>query len=64
MDWQNVIVALLVIAAIAVVCRRAWSTFQLRKAGCNTGCGSCPATHSPDAKPIVTLDLTKVEKRK
>lgn len=40
--WQEVVVALLVIAASAYLARRAWSIISARRqGGCGSACGGC-----------------------
>ena len=53
-------VTLLIVAlAAAIVLRRAWGLFRgSGKAGCGSGCGSCPASAGgATEKPLVRLDL-------
>ncbi|NQT38556.1 MAG: hypothetical protein HQ581_13755 [Planctomycetes bacterium] len=37
-DWQNIVVSVLVLGAIAMVARHLW---RLWSAKCSTGCGTC-----------------------
>jgi hypothetical protein len=47
---QTLVVALIVVAALAYVGRRAWRTLRPRKAaaGCDSGCGCGDASASDD----------------
>jgi len=48
-DWQLLVVAPILVAAIAYLGRQTWRTWRGRKAGCG-GCGSCGAeTPAPAA---------------
>ena len=49
-DWQSIAVALVVLAALAYVARRAWARLRSMRAGAKSpvDCGSCG---SGDAKP-------------
>ncbi len=60
MDWQTIIVALIILAALAYTARRALSrlnSFRANKnnAACATGCGSCGGSEKPAAKPATVL---------
>jgi hypothetical protein len=47
MNWQNTIAISLLAAAVTYVVWRAWrALFGPAKAGCGSGCGSCPSTPS------------------
>ncbi|PYS89460.1 MAG: hypothetical protein DMF64_17720 [Acidobacteria bacterium] len=68
LDWQNIAVLLIVLAACVYVGRRGWArlrSFQARRAedaGCATGCGSCgsePRTLQPQAKLLIQLGREK-----
>jgi adhesin HecA-like repeat protein len=52
-DWQNAIVAAVVLGAVAYLARSAWRTLAARKAGCGA-CSTCPA-EKPGAGAIVSL---------
>jgi hypothetical protein len=54
-DWQLLIVGLLVVLAAAYLGRRAWRTWSASKGGCGGGC-HCPDKNRTAAKePSVTL---------
>jgi hypothetical protein len=58
-DWQNVVVLLLVLAALAYVGRRGWARVRSLgargkdDAACATGCGSCGG-HAHEATAALT----------
>lgn len=57
---------LIVAIAAAVIARRCWRLFHTGgKAGCGSGCGSCPAGSSNKAAggKLVSLDLSPGKKR-
>ena len=58
-DWQSIAVALVVLAALAYVARRAWARLRSMRAGAKStlDCGSCG---SGDAKPRPTAPQAKV----
>ncbi len=70
MDWQTVIVVLIILAALAYIARRGFSrlnSFRANKnnASCATGCGSCggeKSTPNP-AKVLVSIDRLNTLKR-
>ncbi|HYG81809.1 MAG TPA: FeoB-associated Cys-rich membrane protein [Pyrinomonadaceae bacterium] len=57
-DWQTIAVALIVLAALVYVGRRAWSRLRAFRAAknvsapCETGCGTCGDDQKP--KPATT----------
>ncbi|MBA3314448.1 MAG: FeoB-associated Cys-rich membrane protein [Planctomycetaceae bacterium] len=60
------ITLLIVALAAAVVARRSWRLFHTGgKAGCGSGCGSCPAGGAKDSKvgKLVSLELSPLKKR-
>jgi hypothetical protein len=52
-DWQSIVVALVVLAALLYVARRTWARLRSMRAGAKSpaDCGSCA---SGDAKPRLT----------
>jgi hypothetical protein len=71
-DWQNIAVVVIVLAACVYVGRRGWArlrSFQARRAndtGCATGCGSCgsePRVPQPQAKVLVQIGRAGVRKQ-
>ena len=49
MEIQTLLVALIVLAALAYVGRKAWRTLRPRKAaGCDAGCGCADTTSGSD----------------
>ncbi|MGC1275332.1 MAG: FeoB-associated Cys-rich membrane protein, partial [Planctomycetaceae bacterium] len=57
-NMQLAVTLLIVVLAAAIVLRRAWRLFHSGgKAGCGSGCGSCPSNAAAD-KPVVTLELS------
>jgi hypothetical protein len=56
-DWQNIVVALIVLAALVYVGRRAFRrirAFSMARAGaasCETGCGKCESTPAASSNP-------------
>lgn len=56
LDWQAVVVALIVLAAVAYLARSTWQVIVRRKTpGCGT-CSSCPTSEGENGKPFVALD--------
>ena len=56
-DAQLAVALLCVVAAAAVIVRRAWNLVRSGGAGgCGSGCGSCPAAQGgePDVVPLRT----------
>lgn len=61
LDWQNILVALIVLAAVAYVARRGLQRIRSFRAGkgdsasaapsCATGCGSCVESEKPSTTP-------------
>ena len=54
LDWQNILVALIVVAAFGYVARRGLKRLRSFRAGkgdsaaaCETGCGSCGESQKP-----------------
>jgi hypothetical protein len=67
-DWQTILVALIILAALIYTGRRAWSrlrSFQATRgaaaASCETGCGSCGSDQKPKpATPrTVFVEITR-----
>ncbi|HEX3654762.1 MAG TPA: FeoB-associated Cys-rich membrane protein [Pirellulales bacterium] len=57
--WQDLLVTLLVAAAVGYLARRAWSLVSSRgKAGCGSACGGC-ASKSPETADVVQLEPPK-----
>lgn len=62
-DWQSIAVALVVLAALAYVGRRAWARLRSMRAGAKSAvdCGSCgeghakPAARAPQATVLVQI---------
>jgi hypothetical protein len=52
-DWQNVIVGLIVVAALAYLARSGWQAVARRRAGCGA-CSTCPAAKA-DEPAVVSL---------
>ncbi|HEX8136186.1 MAG TPA: FeoB-associated Cys-rich membrane protein [Pyrinomonadaceae bacterium] len=56
-DWQNILVGLIVLAAVAYVSRRALTRLRAfrssrsNSAPCDTGCGSCGESQKPSTTP-------------
>ncbi len=60
MDWQTIIVAIIILAALAYTTRRGLArlnSFRASKndASCATGCGSCGGGEKPAAKSATVL---------
>lgn len=60
MDWQTIIVALIILAASFFVARRVWSRIRSMNAkgdSCETGCGKCGTTAATqrNTKSLVQL---------
>lgn len=58
LDWQNILVALIVLAAVGYVARRGLQRLRSFRAGkgdsaadCATGCGSCAESQKPSTTP-------------
>ncbi len=60
LDWQNILVALIVVAAVGYVARRGLQRLRSFRAGkgdsaaassCATGCGSCGESQKPSTTP-------------
>lgn len=56
LNWQNILTALIVLAALIYVSRRALSRLRSLRASrnsapCETGCGSCGESPKPSATP-------------
>ncbi len=61
LDWQNILVALIVLAAVGYVARRGLQHLRSFRAGkkgdsasassCTTGCGSCGESPKPSTTP-------------
>jgi len=58
---EYAVVFLIVALAAAVVVRKGWRLFKNEgKAGCGSGCGSCPANPTGvTEKPLVSLQAAK-----
>jgi hypothetical protein len=62
-DWQSIAVALVVLAALAYVARRAWARLRSMRAGAKSSidCGSCgnvggkPRPTAPQATVLVQI---------
>jgi hypothetical protein len=75
-DWQNIVVGLIVLAALGYVARRGLQrlrSFRARRGGgsdsasCATGCGSCGESRKPSATPrtiFVELGRSKTLSRR
>jgi hypothetical protein len=55
-DWQNILVGLIVLAAVVYVSRRALTRLRAFRssrssAPCDTGCGSCGEDRKPSTTP-------------
>jgi hypothetical protein len=65
-DWQSIAVALVVLAAMLYVARRAWARLRSMRAGSQSasGCGSCgnsdtkPRSNAPQATVLVQIGRT------
>lgn len=61
MDWQTIIVALLILGAVVYVGRRgmrrlrAFGASKAASASCDTGCGSCDGATARSTTPVTTL---------
>lgn len=59
LNWQNILVALIVFGAVAYVARRGFQRLRSFRAGkgdsasslCATGCGSCGESQKPSTTP-------------
>ncbi len=66
-DWQNIVVMLIVLGAALYVVRRGWSRFHSFRASgdggasssCATGCGGCANNQQPTAAAAVTTPVAK-----
>jgi len=56
LDWQMLIVWVVVLAATAHLAYRAWSLVSARKKSSCGGCGTCPATTNASGDGFVPLD--------
>ncbi|MGI8654687.1 MAG: FeoB-associated Cys-rich membrane protein [Pyrinomonadaceae bacterium] len=69
MDWQTIIVALIILAALAYTARRGlarFNSFRANNSSCTTGCGSCGGSEKPvtnPAKVLVSIDRLSTLKR-
>jgi hypothetical protein len=71
-NWQNILVALIVLAAILYVSRRALARLRSFRASrgdgaCATGCGSCGESRKPSATPrtvFVEIGRSKTPSRR
>ncbi|HEX8709688.1 MAG TPA: FeoB-associated Cys-rich membrane protein [Pyrinomonadaceae bacterium] len=70
-DWQTLIVALIILAAVVYAGRRAWSRLRALSASrasqssCETGCGSCQtSTQARPAQPqrTVFVEISRTRK--
>jgi hypothetical protein len=57
-DWQSIIVFLLVSTAVTHLVGRAWRLFAAT--GSRAGCGSCGQCPSSATRPLVTIDLAPI----
>lgn len=59
-DWQNLVVGILVLAACAYLARQAWLVVRRKRAGnCGGGCTKCESdapTRGPDVTTIKLPD--------
>ena len=64
-DWQGLLTGSIVLTAAAYVGLRVWQSLSGRaKAGCGTGCDTCPANKSADApEGFVSLNDIRGAKR-
>lgn len=68
LDWQNIAVLLIVLAAAFYVGRRGWArvrSFRARgadEAACATGCGSCAATKPTEARTAAGTTMVQIER--
>ena len=66
-DWQSIAVALVVLAALAYVARRAWARLRSMRAGAKSAidCGSCgnadarPGPAAPQATVLVQIGRSR-----
>jgi cytochrome c peroxidase len=69
MDWQTIIVAIIILAAATYVARRGlarFNSFRANNSSCATGCGSCGSSEKPvtnPAKVLVSIDRLNTQKR-
>ena len=67
-DWQNIVVMLIVLGAALYVVRRGWSRFRSFRASgdgnaasCATGCGGCANNQQPAASATTQVAKTLVQ---
>ncbi|MDQ3651056.1 MAG: FeoB-associated Cys-rich membrane protein [Acidobacteriota bacterium] len=68
-DWQNIVVMLIVLGAALYVVRRGWSRFRSFRASgdggaaasCTTGCGGCANNQQPAAAATTPVSKTLVQ---
>lgn len=54
-DWQNMIVLVVVAAAIAYLARVAWLSVARRRAAACGGCGNCPTAPGDKTPQVVEI---------
>jgi hypothetical protein len=59
--WQNVVVLVMVLAACAYIVRAGWKVLAGRKAGCATGCATCPASSGSPTQQAVPAGFVPVD---
>jgi len=62
MDWQAIVVAVLVLTAVVYLARRAYRSFQ--RPGCGDGCSSCSSKGTGEAKGPDALVQIRIRKKK
>jgi FeoB-associated Cys-rich membrane protein len=62
MDWQAIVVAVLVLTAAVYLAGRAYRSFS--RPGCGDGCSGCSSKGSGDAKGPESLVQIRIRKKK
>ncbi len=63
LDWQNTIVAVAVVSALAYLGIKGYRIIAGRKgSGCGS-CSNCPEADQEQAKPLVQIDINRNPKR-
>ena len=72
-DWQTIAVALIILAALFYVGRRAWSRLRAFRASkgvaapCETGCGSCGEQKpkaAPNTQRTVFVEISRMKSKR